>query len=273
MKFYYVLWSMVLSLPVGVRFLLEMGVGIFLLWLAWPVLRLLARAGIRILEILNTALFGGFRYLLVFLGHGNEKAYEWDEKLGKTGRNIRDRLSQSGKNIQTNKKRIFLYKKATWVILVLVYLLSLLPYSGMDRFINLYYLEDFYFVNRFFTNMEETLTKGKDHYPELFVGKKQSVALAGEDAAAEAEAASGGQEFYLTLNEATSYANVREEAGTGGRAFCKVSKEDVLVYQNEAQEVEGRLWLKVKVVSQDDKIGWISTKVLPEDVVQELGKE
>lgn len=270
MKFYFVLWSVVLSLPVPVRFLLEIGIGTFLLWLIWPVVRFIAWLCVQILTAFNTFLFGSIRHILGFFGRGSEKAYDWDEKLGQNGRKIRDSLEKRGKAIKTNKKRVFLHKKATWFFLLLLYLLSVLPCFGLEKKINIYYLEEFYRVHHFFMAMEENLTRGKEKYPDLFIKEPYVPAMA---EAEEEKAAEEAQDIILELGEDTSYANVREQAGAQGARLCMVSKEDVLVYQNEMQDVKGRIWLKIKVASQDDVVGWISTKVLRDDVLQELDAE
>jgi len=257
-----------LEWPMPARRLLELVFILLIFSLLWPIIKYLIIFAFKVCKLFNRLTTSVIRSLICKLGSWNRNVYSWDEKTGKTGGCIDGFYDKKIKWLQKSKARNFLLKKTILTVIVILYALMIFPIFHLDNIFEEYYIETFYFLDKMFANMEDVLTQTAEQYPPLFREKEKSVA---EEEPVEFESgelmAEDAVPVQLMLRADTYYANIRENASITSAAVCVVSKEDIIFYQNQYIYDGERYWLSVKVESQDNRIGWISHKVLEDDII------
>lgn len=266
MKFYYAIWRMILILPMPIKIFLEMLLLLLAAAIIWLAFRYILFLFSKVVSFLNHLFLGGIRYMLALFSRGNSNIYEWDERIGQRGQRIDEWLKKKGKRIRKKKYKEVLMNKWSFILLVIIYIAAILPCFHIDRFVSEYYLKDIYIINRIFDNWEKRLTQGMDEYPDLFKSQKEI-----EDNNEATEGMIVQTELtYLELKDDVAYANLRAEANIDGDSLCVVSREDQIVYQGVYEYDTKRYWLKVSIISQDNIEGWMSARVIREDIVDQL---
>ena len=260
MKLYFAIWRIILRLPEPVKILVEMLIILSVMVILWPILRYAFWAFIKILGGFNYFIFGGARRMLAFLPRENVKIYAWDDRIGRGGYKINSWLKERASKVSKSKAGSWLKKKFFVVIFILVYIFAILPCFKLEKLVDDYYLKDVYTVHRFFGNVEKTLTKGIEYYPDLFI---PVVKEASEEESEEEQKEE--KPIYLDIEESISFANLRENADLDSSSLCVISKDDQIVYMNDYKKDDGRYWLRVMIPSQDNKEGWISEKVVSQE--------
>lgn len=264
-QLYYGIWKLVLMLPLPLKILLELLVIIGILTLIWPIIKYIIVFIIQVLILLNKCILGGARYFFCYFARKSAEAHNRDEKIGERGRKIDNRLQLKAKAYKNSKRSDFLKKKSTIIILSIIYIAAVLPAFKLEKMIEEYYLDNIYFVNKIFSGIESKLTGGIENYPDLFKEpeKEQEEIIIVEEEIEQ-------EPVYLILEEGTTYANIRGDADLNSMSVCVVSKEDQIIYQNIYEHDDERYWLKVTVVSQNNVEGWISAKLIDQEILNTL---
>ena len=268
-QLYFGIWKLVLMLPLSIRVLLEILIIVGIIALIWPVLKYVFIFIAKLLQLMNKCILGGIRYLLCRFAKSSTNIHEWDEKIGERGRKIDDWLASKEITYKKRKFKDILKINSIVIAFGIIYIAAILPEFKLERLITESYLEEIYFVNKMFCNMESKLTEGIENYPDLFKKperkeeEKQKETINDDEEEEQAL-------VCLVLGEGTSYANIRKSAALDGERLCTVSKEDRIVYQNIYEYDNERYWLKVTVESQNAMEGWISSKVIDEEVLRML---
>lgn len=232
----------------------------------WLVFRYILFLFSKVVSFLNHLFLGGIRYMLALSSRGNTKIYEWDERIGQRGQRIDEWLKKKGKSIKKNKYKEVLMNKWSIILLAIIYIGAILPCFHVDKFVSEYYLKEIYIINRMFDNLEKRLTQGMDKYPDLLKSQEEV-----EKNHEETEQMNVTVEtIYLELKDDVAYANLRAEANMDGDSLCVVSREDQIVYQGVYEYDTERYWLKVSITSQDNIEGWMSARVIRENIVDQL---
>lgn len=259
-----------LLLPFPLKVIVEFAFILILASAVWIFLRWIPVIVIKVLEVLNKLLTMANRQLLCVIFGKNKNVYDWDEKIGRLGQKIDYRLNIKSAWLKESNWRQILKSKKCIVILVTVYFLAILPYLPIKNVINEYYFEHISVVNKMFVRMEKWMEEKTEGYPPLINYTKP---LKNTEDAINLEQPYiefAEERILLQLNRDTSYANVRETPEMEGRKLCVVGRDDTMVYQSEYMYDNERYWLKVIVESQNSMEGWISSRVLETNIVNEL---
>lgn len=268
---HYGLWKLILMLPAFPRILLEVtlciGIALIVLFLVrfplWLVLK--------ILHICNILFLGRARYMCCVLMKSHPNVYAWDDGIGSLGRRIERFLHKKSELLIQKKLKFFLKdilkKRRFWIPSALIYVWACLPWLHLERYLDELSLSPLYFGNKTIMAWEASLTKGMEDYPDLLKLEEEPTSEA-ETSEAEVQ-----EPVYLVLRDDVTYANVREVPDLSGKEICTVSKKDFIVYQNIYSHDNKRYWLKVVICSQNDKEGWISEKVIAQEILDKLELE
>ncbi len=265
---YYAIWSVVLILPMPLKILAELILLILAAAISWFFLKYLLFAASKLLFILNIVVLGGSRWLIGKLFDKKEQAYLWDERIGHAGQVVAQWLNEKGKNVTKLKFFHLLCKKAVLILLGFVYLAAILPAFKLEKFVSDYYIDNLYSVNRMFGNLEKKATKNKKDYPsflEIADKEKQKKKKAKKKKKEAAENA-----IYLVIKEDLQNANLRESPSIEGTELCILSQDDQIIYLNTFESDSERNWLKVTVPTRDNIEGWVSERVIREDIIATL---
>lgn len=259
-----------LSLPMPLRVLVELsGVTV----LSMPVCVLLKWIFAIILEVLrmlNKFFTMTNRYLICKICRNSRNVYVWDEKIGRLGGKIDRILADCIVWLKKCKVWKILKNRISLCLLLIIYVLAILPSIPLERVINDYYLEPFYGVSEVFANAEGYLKEKAEDYPPLFILRENEQDVAEEAIQEQLGTEDVGERFYLLLNSDISFANIRQSPELDSEKVGTVSKEDVIIYENEYKHDSERYWLKVIVESQNNLSGWISAKVIEKSVIEKL---
>lgn len=263
-----------LEWPEAIRRLLELIILLIVVLLLWPLIKHIFIFVLKFFRVFNMLLVLAARFLIGKLRGWSRNVYNWDEKVGKIGGDINDFYESGIKWLQDCKRSKLLLRKSTILALIVLYFMAILPVFHLDNIFNEYYLETFYYFNQIFAYAEDTLLQKAEEYPPLFKEKEE---MTEEVAYIEIESEEPVEEeipsIQLMLGKDIYYANVRENAFRTAPVICVVSKEDIFLYQNQYEFDGERYWLLVMVESQDNKTGWISHKVIDDEIISSLNLE
>lgn len=256
MKVYYAVWRIILRLPVIFKNFLELFILLLLCALTVCVVVILFQyVIIKIIFLLNRICFGGMRWLLLLFGKKNKRIYVWDETLGDVGSRNERWIQKKEDSFKNYRFWMFFQNKWVWLLFLFCYILTILPCFRLERFISEYYLENIYAASDKLQGIEAVFTQGIENYPDFF---KEEIRQESEE-----------QQIYLDLKEDITLANVRAESHMDSEVIAVVSQEDEILYQGIYEEDDGRTWLKVTVISQGHAEGWISSKVILQEIMQQ----
>lgn len=264
-QLYYGLWKLIIILPLPLRVLVEIVTAMLLLAIIWPIAKRVLGFLLKVLMLVNRGFWGGVRYVICFVAQKNVKVYEWDEQIGKQGSRSNSWLQARVENLSRSRGRNIFKKKRILIMLFILYLVVILPSFRLERFLSEYYLEYIYFVNSKYMDVESKLSEGIESYPDLFIPPEVTEVVAMEDKTDPIQ-----ETIYLVLKKDISFANVREEANIDSESICVVSSEDQIAYQNVYEHDGSRYWLKVIVETKDGREGWISGKIIEQEILDLL---
>ena len=269
MGIYYGFWNIMLLLPGAIRLLIEVLVVIWFISILWPIDKYIFIILIKIGIGLNHLILGGIRFIMPILS--SERKYVWDEKIGKCGSRNDVWLQDKCLKIKESKRKDIIRMKATRLIVFCFYVVSILPFFHLEKYISERYIRCLYTINHFFVQTEAKLTTGIENYPPFWIREEVVETMEVEEEIQEVEQEEEEKEpVYLKLNEGTSYANVRESADIHGERVCVVSNADEILYQDIYEYDSERFWLKVILPSQSNLEGWISANVIEPEIVGDL---
>ncbi len=263
-SFYYAIWSVILILPVPLKILVELVLLIFVIAFIWLILKYALFWISRLVLFLNVFILGSIRRIFGIFFCGKEQVYVWDERIGHAGKKIDKWVREKGRNI--TKVRFFniMKKRFMIILMIVVYVFAILPVFKIERFISDYYVKNIYAVNRMFNYMEKNLTKERDEYPELIKVSKK------EDSTKKKKKKKKETQINLVMKEGVLKANLRDAANIDGNSICIILEEDQIVYLNTYENDSERYWLKVSIPTRDNITGWISERVIRDDILDTL---
>lgn len=268
MGIYYTLWNMILLLPEAIKLLIEVLVVALFVLILWPLDKYIIIALLWGGKVLNYSIFGGVRFALrVFPG---ERKYIWDEKIGNRGAKNNIWLSDKCSGLRQSKTKDILHTRTMRIILLCVYIVSILPIFHLEKYIPEPYISQVYVANHLLAKIETRLTSGIENYPPFWIKENTEETLVEVVSEEIQEEEEEKIPVYLKLNESTSYANVRESADIHSESLCVVSNEDEMLYQDIYEYDLERFWLKVILPSKSNLEGWISSKVIEPEIIDNL---
>ena len=266
-SFYYAVWSVIFMLPLPLKIFVEFVLFFLAAALAWFLLKYVLFGLSRLLLFLNVAVLGGIRRIFGKLFSGRESAYVWDERIGQVGQTVGKWLKKMGGNV--TKISFFRIFKSKIIIffLICVYVAAILPVFKLENYISPYYVKPIYSVNRMFVRMEKSLTINKDNYPDLIPlpNKKEE-----KKAKKKKKEQTEEEPIYLWMKEGLQKANIRESPSLEAASLCIISEQDQMVYLNVYERDSEKYWLKVSIPTRENIEGWVSEKVITEDILQTL---
>ena len=266
MRLYYGILRVFLGFPLPIRILFEMAIVLLVINAVRKIL-IYVFIQCKVLMIFNKAIMGGIRFLVCKMGGNSQRVFLWDDKIGEKGRKIDDYLREKRAYPNRHGKRHYIIKRIFIIGIAFIYIMGILPCLKLEKYIDEYYLNYMYQVSNVFISTEECMARGSENYPPLFKEREPEEEV--EEVVNEVEE-TPEPIIYITLNEATSYANVRNNDDINSESLCIVSKNDQILYRHIAEYDGKRYWLKVTILSQDNIEGWISSNVVDKDIVESL---
>lgn len=267
MGLYYGFWNIMLLFPRAIRLSIEVFVIALFVVFLWPIDKYFFNILIQCIRGLNYLILGGIRFILPVFPVGRK--YIWDEKIAKRGKQNNIWLQGKLDEIQKSKARDVFHKKTVWIIVSCFCVGAFLPFFNLEKFIPEHYTDRLYSINHFLTGIETKLTAGIENYPPFWIMEKEVEAEPAEYAV-DIQIEEEMEPVYLKLNEETTYANIRADAGMHGDALCIISKEDEMIYQYVYEYDSERYWLKVSLPDYDNLEGWISSNVIDPEIIDVL---
>ena len=161
-KFYYGIWNNLYSIDWPFRFLIELIVGYVLFCLIILFLKKLGRLFqlktyfVKICTLIVTE-------MAFWVGHNKKWVLNIDQKIVEWANQIID---------TSNKNKGPAWKTGLAFLLVLVYLLAVFVDLPVSQYFQDYYLIEAENIKQFFQKWEQTISKGYEQYPPLFVKKE-----------------------------------------------------------------------------------------------------
>lgn len=261
---YYGFWNILLVLPEAVRILLGVMLIALCVYIMWPVEKYIVAVLIKVCMGLHYLLMGGARYILPRLFRS--KRYIWDEKIAGCGKRNSICLQDKYLSVIQSRRQALLHSRAVGAVLICCYLWAIIPFFHLDKYLPPKHISQIYCFNQFLTETEDKLTKEIDNYPPFWIAEETGGEEQDDGEIMEEETR---EPVYLKLNEATSYANIRETADIGSDSLFIVSKEDELLYNYIYEHDSERFWLKV-TLPEHNLEGWISANVIEQEILHML---
>lgn len=253
-KMYFGAWQNFYHVGWPVRFLLE---GIIFLLAVFLLYKLIKKIG-RILR-LPTLLTAGSVWIGTeinyLVGKNNPRALEMDYKIIEWGEK---RLNGGMREKTVKKCRAIKFWAGIGIIFIYISAVFVdLPISGC---LKKEYLDEFVNIKAFFQEYEQTISKGYEKYPPLFVKREPEKV---EEEPARAVVEKEEIPVYIQLNETgRNGANVRMEPSLDGEIVGGVNEKMEVLFRNQWElDDDGRYWIKVFIVSADTE-GWLSGKLV-----------
>ncbi len=261
-KIYFGAWQNFYHLSWSIRFFIEITVSLFLIFMLCKLVR---KSGVafRLKPYLIKGCVWISTEVIYLLGRNNSWAVEIDNKIIEWG----DKKLNGGaerKKVKTHKALKF------WVIsgTVIIYFLAVFVDMPVADHLQKEYFVEFENIKKFFQKYEETLSRGYEDYPPLFVKKEPE-----QTAEEPAEAAEEKEEIpvYIQLNETgKNGANVRQEPSLDGEIIGGVNAGTEIFYRYQWDcDEEGRYWIKIYVPSEEVE-GWLSGKLVESTQLESL---
>lgn len=268
MGIHYAFWNIMLLFPEAIKLFVEVLVVALFIMLFWPLDKYIIIVLIWIGTGLNYFIFGGIRFVLIIFPC--ERKYIWDEKIGKYGAWNNTWLRDKCFKLQKSKMKDIFRAKAAWIIVFFLYIVTILPFFHLEKYISECYINPLYAMNYLFVKMEAKLTTGIENYPPFWIRRDEEEALSAVAEEIQEEEEEAKEPIYLKLNENTSYANIRGNADIHSESICVVSNVDEILYQDIYEYDSERFWLKVVLPSRSNLEGWISANVIEPEIIANL---
>jgi hypothetical protein len=262
-----------LLLPMPLRILIELVIMTILMIPLMGLVKCGLGIVVKVLKLLNKLITMITRNLVCRIGKRSKNVYDWDEKMGELGGTIDHCLGDSVAWLKHCKTRQLIKNKKILCLLVIIYFLAIIPVFPLKNFIDEYYLDLFYSINKIFTTNEIYLGKKSEGYPPLIKWEqreKDSVEVILEIDSEQAKNVDAEERICVLLNKDIYVANIRETPELYGETLDTVSREDIIIYQMEYVYDGERYWLKVIVESKNNLSGWISSKVIEKSIIDSL---
>lgn len=267
MGLHYGFWNIMLLFPEAIRLLIEVLICALVIVILWPMDKYFFIILAQFSKGLNYLILGGIRFVLPIFPVG--KKYMRDEKIAKRGKRNNIWLQGKISDMQKSKARDVFRKKTTWIIVSCFYIGALFPFFHLEKYVPEHYINHLYSINHFFVGIETKSIVGIENYPPFWIREEEVEAELAEYEE-ETQIEEVKEPVYLKLNEETSYANIRADAGMHDDVLCVVSKEDEMLYLHVHEYDSKRYWLKVSLPYHDNLEGWISSKVIEQEIIETL---
>lgn len=247
-KYYFGAWQNFYGLSWPVRFFIELAVLFAILFLVFTVVKKIGgRFHLRKYLIKGWVWF--VTEILYLIGRDRTWAVELDNKMIEWG-------NRAAGN--THRKPRTALKRCIGLGIVVMYFLAVfvdLPFSGH---LQAYYLRELGNVKTFFQRYEQTISRGYENYPPLFV-KSESVEEQEEETETQIEEEGP---LVIQLNDkGKSGANIRLEPTLNGDIVGGVDGESEIHYRDQYENDGERYWIKIYIPG-DDIEGWISGNLI-----------
>lgn len=258
-KYYYGAWQNFYNLNWPVRFFIEL---VFLSAAIFLICKALKKVGSRF--GLKQYLVKGWVWivteLIYLIGRDRAWAVELDNRMIEWGNRAAE---------HTGAKRRTRRKWFLGVGAVVIYLLATFVDLPFAKHLQAYYLSELGHVKSFFQRYEQTLSRGYEKYPPLFV-KSEPVEETEEETEEQTEEA---VLIYIQLNEkGQSGANIRQEPSLNGAVVGGVDGQSEIRYQNQWEHDGERYWIKIYIPG-DDIEGWLSGNLIDSIQLEEIVNE
>lgn len=252
--FYYMLWKILYSLPIWIRYGIELLVLLLCGCLALWAIKRIGYFGIFFFEKLFGYVISGVKYLISFpFDWKNDKLHirltRMDDQLNLVGSRLVEVMQKTGRKMK--EKKIITNQVWKWGIIIFVLLetLAIMPQSKMVQSFNPQYKSLFLFVQNQLNNIEDILTPEIERYPELYETKEESTE--------EVETVN-----YLELNEkGKTGANIRKDPSLDADSVLVINADNTIQYLGERQFDGTKYWLKVQI-DNGLAVGWLSENLV-----------
>ena len=245
--FYYMLWEIIYTVPIWVRYGIELAIiliGIYVL------LHIFKRAGGCICFILKIGVRIGIYFIQYILTlrfrHANENKKNRlagvDEGLNSWGRKLTEKMENAQRWFK--EKKIVINKKRLLVVYMVLLIATILPEFRIVQSLNEQYRTFFCMAQNQMEKFQQVLTPRINEYPELFK-EEEGTEMASQEM------------IYLQLNEkGRNGANVRTGPSLDDESILVINSENTILYLGEVEYDGTRYWLKVRI-DDNETVGWL----------------
>lgn len=253
-KYYYGAWQNFYDLNWPMRYLIELSIFVILVFLAFKIIKKIAYA-LKLKVILVKVIVWLVTEITYLIGHGSEWVLNIDDYINKWGNDVVN---------GTRFKRNYHFKYIIAAGVIVLYLLPVFVDLPVSKYFQEYYLVELAKIKKSFQKWENTMSKGCEEYPPLFVIKKQEAEVVQETASEEQEIT------YIQLSEQTEgICNIRKDPSIEGEIIGEVSDETEIIYQNQFENDGERYWIKVYLPEADIE-GWLSGMLIDDEQLTEI---
>jgi len=261
-KYYLGAWQNIYHINWPIRFLLELIILIFIVFLIRKLIRFIDKK-FKFKTCLIKAWYWIVTEVVHLIGRNNDWEVAVDHKMI-------DWASEAISEDKENKKKSpLVLQVCLWLGIVIIYFLAVFVDLPVSKFLSEYYLSELEDVKTFFQRFEVMLSEGHEQYPPLFVRAEPEKA---EETMEEIVEPEEEGPIYIQLNErGKNGSNIRSETDldNDSNVVGGVNRDSQILYRNEWLYDGERYWIRVYVPDADIE-GWLSGNLVESAQLEEL---
>lgn len=258
--YHYMLWKLILHLPVWIKSLIEILFFIIIIFVIHKIGKLILQLICKCIQAICyifTRIF--LDVILEICGkisgeNGKNKLLQLEKRADEFGNESKKFFTELRVKIKGHKLK---FSKKVFVCIGICYIWLCLPEVGFVKSLDVTYQPIFTFASDTMQRAVAAITPDIEMYPDIFEEQQNDIIET--------------EKIYLVLNEnGRTGSNVRSGPSKGTKSMGVVTENNTIIYEGSYERDGNRYWLLVSAEGIEGQ-GWISSYLIEEDCLAQIG--